>query len=761
MTTDEVSTDYLNFDLALEAEAGGYLASVRASPVGEASAEFVLPFTPEGLENVVLKLGHTRAVVRGGGSSQTALARRFGTSLYEAVFSGEVEFIYRRSLEEAERRGVGLRLRLNLDQAPELVDVPWELLYSPALHRPLVLSTKTPLARYMGLPFPARPLTVDGPLKVLVVVAGPTDLVTLDSDEELDRIREATADLQRAGFVELDLLGNATLGDLVRRLGRSPCHVLHFVGHGGYEEHDGVGGGVLAFEDANRLHHLVSGDDIGVLLHDHRTLRLAVLNACEGGRTSPTDPFAGVAQSLIRQGIPAVIAMQFEVTDTAATTFSHELYRALVDGRPVDEATGIARKAVFAANTDVEWATPVLYMRSASGHIFDVPDVDTTALLPPVPLDVERDEHVPDDHPADAGAEDAGPEDAGPEDAGPEDAGPADAGAVGGGPPTDPDVEPAGETEQPPADERPIAPDPTGDGSDANLPEVERRALRRGPVGAGLLAAAAAVAAFVWWLPGTADDTDDAQAEETDDDGSDDGGDDGTDDGTGTGADTDFAATFVAQPQSGGAATWADGLARIPTPHPAEGEADPRVTSQWTLGWNEDALHLFVEVEDPEISTPHVEEPWRMFQGDGINFNFGADPTDMEEQDLLRDDDIQVMIGPRSSDAEAAVSGIQTSDGDGQTCVDGRFFGRGQATPQIDATAQPTPDGYSLQAEVPWSVLGQLPEAGAVYGIILTVADAEGPTPGSGRRGSRSSTPDRGSTKHCPARWQTLELLAP
>ncbi|MGH9891305.1 MAG: CHAT domain-containing protein, partial [bacterium] len=114
----------------------------------------------------------------------------------------------------------------------------------------------------------------------------------------------------------------------------------------------------------------VSGQDLGTLLHDHRSLRLVVLNSCEGARTSPTDPFAGAAQSLVQQGIPAVIAMQFEITDEAAMTLSHEFYAALADGYPVDTALGEARKAIFASGNEVEWATPVLYMRSPTGRIF-------------------------------------------------------------------------------------------------------------------------------------------------------------------------------------------------------------------------------------------------------------------------------------------------------------------------------------------------------------------------------------------------------
>ncbi len=114
-----------------------------------------------------------------------------------------------------------------------------------------------------------------------------------------------------------------------------------------------------------------------MMLHDHESLRVAILNACEGARTSRTDPFAGSAQSLVQQGIPAVIAMQFEIADDVASRFAHEFYGALADGYPIDASLTEARKSIFAARHEVEWGTPVLYLRAPDGRIFDVDTIAT------------------------------------------------------------------------------------------------------------------------------------------------------------------------------------------------------------------------------------------------------------------------------------------------------------------------------------------------------------------------------------------------
>ncbi len=251
-----------------------------------------------------------------------------------------------------------------------MADLPWEYLYNPALNRFLVLSAETPLVRYLDLPERIRPLAVKPPLRVLVMISSPSDHPPLDVEGEWAKLKEALGDLEQRGLVALERLEEATLAALQRRLRRGEYHIFHFIGHGGFDER--AQDGVLLLEGEHGRGRSVSGQDLGTLLHDERTLRLAILNACEGARTSRSDPFVGTAQSLVQQGIPAVIAMQFEITDEAAITLAHEFYAAVADGYPVDAALAEARKAIFAQGNDVEWGTPVLYMRAPDGRIFDI-----------------------------------------------------------------------------------------------------------------------------------------------------------------------------------------------------------------------------------------------------------------------------------------------------------------------------------------------------------------------------------------------------
>ena len=65
--------------------------------------------------------------------------------------------------------------------------------------------------------------------------------------------------------------------------------------------------------------------------------------------------------------------MQFQITDDAAIQFSRVFYSAVAQGMPVDFAVAEARKSVALQSQSYEWGTPVLFMRSPDGILFDVP----------------------------------------------------------------------------------------------------------------------------------------------------------------------------------------------------------------------------------------------------------------------------------------------------------------------------------------------------------------------------------------------------
>ena len=297
---------------------------------------------------------------------------------------------FKSSQDKADSENKGLRIKLRLLDAPELADLPWEYLYNRSLNCFYSLSVETPIVRYIELPQPIPPLGVKPPLHILVMVSSPSDYDALDVEQEKANLQSALSGLEQRGMVTLEWLEEATLLALQRRLRRETYHIFHFIGHGGFDET--AQDGLLLLEDERGHGQPVSGQRLGVMLHDHRALRLAVLNACEGARSSRTDPFAGTAMTLVQQGIPAVVAVQSEITDEAAIVFATEFYAAIADGYPVDACLAEARKAIFGTGNDVEWGKPVLYMRSPDGHIFGVEGIEKGGLPKPIgfPEEIRR-----------------------------------------------------------------------------------------------------------------------------------------------------------------------------------------------------------------------------------------------------------------------------------------------------------------------------------------------------------------------------------
>jgi hypothetical protein len=230
---------------------------------------------------------------------------------------------------------------------------------------------------------PVEPVSVDGALRVLGVVSSPAGLAPLDVAAERADVETATATMRESGRLQLDWLDAATPAQLRRALGAGVVHVLHFVGHSDLT----AGGGVIYLTDDDG--GAVAVDEVllaNIVADASPSLGLVVLNSCKSGRSTPEDPQAGVAATLMSLGLPAVVGMQRAISDRAAITFAGELYAGLIDRRePIDVSVSEARKAIYADGSSDEWATPVLFVRDPAVPLFsfaaadDPPQPTTTA----------------------------------------------------------------------------------------------------------------------------------------------------------------------------------------------------------------------------------------------------------------------------------------------------------------------------------------------------------------------------------------------
>ena len=370
--------DYLDFELEIgESKGREYPVRIIHSPAGEAREIMRFPFDQIALENRLKDL--QIALLRSGGKRRRILGpgeqivQQFGSELFEALFTNEIRNRYDVSLREATRQPKGLRLKFRI-RSPELAALPWEYLYDKRIDEYISLSRITPIVRYPELPQSIQLLTVTLPLRILGMVASPNELSPLNVKDEKQRVEEAVESLQQEGLVELKWLAGQTWRDLQQEMCGGPWHVFHYIGHGGFNPNSDEG--FIALADQQGQEHHLSASQLSRLLADHISLRLVLLNSCEGARGSEHDIFSSIASVLIRRGIPAVIAMQYEISDPAAIEFARSFYESLALGLPVDASVSEARKAISIEIPDtLEWGIPALYMRAPDGRLYDVESI--------------------------------------------------------------------------------------------------------------------------------------------------------------------------------------------------------------------------------------------------------------------------------------------------------------------------------------------------------------------------------------------------
>jgi hypothetical protein len=248
--------EYDDFRITFE-RSGDVYPIVASGRAAEASATFRPPFSDIEIEDLVLKLNRPRAGGRRTDSSDVDLLRKFGRELYEALFTGPVRDVYRSSLHSARSRGIGMRIGLALGGTPELMHVPWELLYDEPTF--LSISTWTPVVRCLELATPRTPLNVDPPVRILAMVSSPSDLAPLAIEKERATLEGSLDRLSGRGLVQIQWLERATLQALLRALRQGQFHIFHFVGHGrGYDRT--TDDGTLTLEDSVGRSRLVTAE---------------------------------------------------------------------------------------------------------------------------------------------------------------------------------------------------------------------------------------------------------------------------------------------------------------------------------------------------------------------------------------------------------------------------------------------------------------------------------------------------------------------
>lgn len=366
---------------------------VEKSPIGDRpEAKMPYPLTREEIDSHFLHMERKVKKIAGVRVQDKAdlppelPPRDIGTRIWDSLLRDDLMKLFVRSRDTCDTmEDCGLRIRIKLDQRDReinyLSSLPWELLFDPRREAFLGINIKTLIVRDIVTDHILNPMVVEGPLRILFVNPAPTDSDPLNTEGEIAAIQQRLAKLVSAKKIKILPPIRPTNRDLRRSLRFDKPHVLHFMGHGGFS--DDLGYGAIFLEDASGTSLQVEGNTFADLLQGSDNLRLVILNACQSARYGENADCRGVATTVMtRTGTPAVIAHLHSISDQAAVQFSETLYEYLAEGDSIDTALAEARLAL---TTGPEWATPVLFMTSEDGQLFQLQhgSIRGGALTPP------------------------------------------------------------------------------------------------------------------------------------------------------------------------------------------------------------------------------------------------------------------------------------------------------------------------------------------------------------------------------------------
>ena len=296
---------------------------------------------------------------RGRSLPQGRELRAWGRDIFEALFPGDVRRLYdvARSLQPD-----GVLDLVFTSMIDWVADKPWELAWDPA-RRLFIATSDVNFVRnvFTAVPAELRQRRRER-LRILVATARPRGTAPIAAREETALVRRGFRPLVEAGLASVGVMSRATPQGLHRRLTEQVIDVLHYIGHGSYDEE--AGEGCLFLEDGRGRPKPVDAAAFRQIV-GRRGTDLVFLNACETGRGGRVEFNRGVAPALVAAGIPAVVANQYSVLDTAATTFTREFYAALARGSALGDASREARVALghTIGAEAIDWAVPVLFAR--------------------------------------------------------------------------------------------------------------------------------------------------------------------------------------------------------------------------------------------------------------------------------------------------------------------------------------------------------------------------------------------------------------
>ncbi len=304
-----------------------------------------------------------------------------GQQLYNELFQGTLRDSWITAQGIAQNHQQVLHLRIGIKDN-RLARLPWEVMH--AQDRPVATGPYISFSRYQTgvagasrLPSTNMPIPPDeGGIRVLMVLASPTDLVRLDLlKQEAIKLqaelhRQVPSITEGGHFlpdIQLHFLEQPGREELTQALEQGRYHILHYSGHSNLGAN---GGEIYLVNRRTGLTETLTGDDLAGLLVNNN-IQMAVFNSCLGaygaslGGNGETGE-QSLTESLVKRGIRSVLAMSERIPDEVALTLTQLFYRNLSQGYPIDLCVSRVRQGLISAygSHQMYWALPILYLQS-------------------------------------------------------------------------------------------------------------------------------------------------------------------------------------------------------------------------------------------------------------------------------------------------------------------------------------------------------------------------------------------------------------
>jgi hypothetical protein len=179
---------------------------------------------------------------------------------------------------------------------------------------------------------------------------------------------------------------------------------------------------------------------------------------------------------------------------------------------------------------------------------------------------------------------------------------------------------------------------------------------------------------------------------------------------------------------------------------------DTGVRGRTQLMWDENALYFLTEVTDGDLQFPDPDEPSKVFTGDAVSLELGADSSGLDMDEKLRPLDRHFLFGIADSSTGVVIGANRPN---GKLTV----FAAGGTPDDVTAHAAQTTDGYLIEGMIPWSATG-LDGIGSDTRLAANVNVSDRNPESVGKLACMVSTnPERtAQTQPHPAYWQELLL---